>query len=216
MKADEVAHYLQNNPQFFEQYADLMSQVAIPHPHSGRAISITERQMLALRDKNRQLEAKLTELIGFGEENDVISEKLHELTVALMRAETFAAVSRELHEYLGGAFSVPHVALRLWDVAALGEMQEQSLADTETREFTNTLKHPYCGPSTGLAALAWLGSGVRSLALIPLRQGAETLGLLTLGSEDVQRFYPEMGTLFLERIGELVSAALLRTLDRHP
>ena len=72
---DEVAHYLQNNPQFFEHYADLMAQVAIPHLHSGRAISITERQMLALRDKNRQLEAKLGELIGFGEDNDAISER---------------------------------------------------------------------------------------------------------------------------------------------
>ncbi|MBP9713219.1 MAG: DUF484 family protein [Sterolibacterium sp.] len=216
LDANDVAAYLKAHPDFFNLYADLLAQIVITDPHNGRAISITERQLSALRDRNKQLEAKLAELIRFGEENDVISEKLHELTVALMRAETFAAVSRELHEYLGGAFSVPHVALRLWDVAALGEMQEQSLADTETREFTNTLKHPYCGPSTGLAALAWLGSGVRSLALIPLRQGAETLGLLTLGSEDVQRFYPEMGTLFLERIGELVSAALLRTLDRHP
>ena len=74
MKSDEVAQYLQDNPQFFEDYADLMSRVVIPHPHGGRTISITERQMLSLRDKNRQLEAKLGELLQFGEENDVISE----------------------------------------------------------------------------------------------------------------------------------------------
>jgi uncharacterized protein YigA (DUF484 family) len=216
LDANDVAAYLKAHPDFFNLYADLLAQIVITDPHNGRAVSITERQLGALRDRNKQLEAKLAELIRFGEENDVISEKLHELTVALMGAETFAAVSRELHESLGGAFAVPHVALRLWDMGALATPEgqpEPSRADAETRNFAATLKHPYCGPSSGLAALAWLGSGVRSLALVPLRQGTETIGLLTLGSEDIQRFYPEMGTLFLERIGELVAAALLRTLD---
>ena len=107
MKADEVAHYLQNNPQFFEQYADLMAQIAIPHPHGGRAISITERQMLTLRDKNRQLEAKLGELIGFGEENDAISDKMHRLGVALISAYTFPAVMHTLGYHLKEDFAVP-------------------------------------------------------------------------------------------------------------
>jgi uncharacterized protein YigA (DUF484 family) len=34
--------------------------------------------------------------------------------------------------------------------------------------------------------------------------------MLALASEDIARFYPEMGTLYLKRIGEMVSAALLR------
>ena len=57
MKSEEVAKYLLDNPQFFEEHADFMSRMVIPHPHGGRTISITERQMLSLRDKNKQLEA---------------------------------------------------------------------------------------------------------------------------------------------------------------
>ena len=89
---EDVADYLKNNPGFFEQYADLMAQIFLPHPHGGRAVSLAERQMLTLREKNRATESKLAELIAFGEENDAISEKVHRLSVALIAAETFQAV----------------------------------------------------------------------------------------------------------------------------
>ncbi len=213
LDANDVAAYLKAHPDFFNLYADLLAQLVITDPHNGRAISITERQLGALRDRTKQLEAKLAELIRFGEENDAISEKLHQMTVALVGAEKFSAVVHQLQDHLGGAFAVPHVALRLWEIGALEGLTELSPADEDTKKFAAGLKHPYCGPSTGLEALAWLGSGVRSLALIPLRRGNETIGLLTLGSEEAQRFYPEMGTMFLTRIGELAAAAVLRTLE---
>ena len=66
MKSQEVLSYLQENPQFFEEHAELLSNISIPHPHSGRTISITERQMVSLREKNRKLENKLGELLRFG------------------------------------------------------------------------------------------------------------------------------------------------------
>jgi uncharacterized protein YigA (DUF484 family) len=34
--------------------------------------------------------------------------------------------------------------------------------------------------------------------------------LLVLASEETRRFYPEMGTLYLERLGQLIGAALVR------
>lgn len=100
MKSEEVALYLQNNPQFFEEHAELISHIVIPHPHGGRTISITERQMLTLRDKNRQLESKMGELLQFGEENDVISEKMHRLGVAVIAAGTFQSVLHTLNFHL--------------------------------------------------------------------------------------------------------------------
>jgi uncharacterized protein YigA (DUF484 family) len=36
------------------------------------------------------------------------------------------------------------------------------------------------------------------------------VGLLVMASDDEKRFYPEMGTVFVKRIGELTSAALTR------
>lgn len=216
MKADEIARYLQDNPKFFDEYADLLAQLYIPHPHGGRAISITERQILTLREKARLLESKLGELIRFGEENDAIGEKVHRLATTLVGARDFAAVRRLLLTHLGEDFAVPHVAFRLWGLPAQAGAAEFDAVSEQTRIFAAGMNHPYCGANAGFEAAAWFGEGgehVRSLALVALRREAETVGLLALGSEDVQRFYPEMGTLYLGHIGDLASAALLRTCE---
>src|SRR5262245_21178269 len=77
MDATAVARYLKENPAFFEDYADLIAEIFVPHPHGGHAIPIAERQIVTLREKNADLESRLRGLIGFGAENDAISEKLH-------------------------------------------------------------------------------------------------------------------------------------------
>jgi len=218
LAAKDVAQFLKDHPDFFNQYADALAQLMIPDPHGGRAVSITERQMGALRDQVKRLEAKLAELIRFGEENDALLAKTHRLVVALTAAADSSAVLRVLYAHLGGDFDVPHVAVRLWGTAARAgdpaapEFTPMSVA---AHEFAATLARPYCGAGSGPDVQGWFGERgvhVRSLALVGLKSGDETFGLLALGSEDPQRFYPEMGTLYLERIGEVSAAALYRTL----
>jgi uncharacterized protein YigA (DUF484 family) len=216
MKSEEVAQYLQNHPQFFEDHAELMGKIVLSHPHSGRAISITERQMLMLRDKNKQLESKLGELIQFGEENDAISEKMHRLGVAMIAAATFQSVLHTLNFHLRDDFAIPHVALRLWDRPPhAAELPEFADVGEELQVFAETLSQPYCGSTTGFQTTFWFGeaaSHLRSQALIAMRNGGGTIGMIALGSEETQRFYAGMGTLYLERLGEMASAALARVL----
>jgi len=212
--AAAVARYLQANPDFFERNADLLAHMYVPHPLGGRAISLTERQMLTLREKNRALEGKLGELIQFGEENDGISEKVHRLCVALIAAETFQAVIHLLNFHLRDDFAVPHVALRLWDKPeGIEDLPEFAAVSEELQVFAETLARPYCGSTAGFGTASWFGEyadHIRSQALIALRNGGGTMGMIALGSEDAQRFYADMGTLYLERLGEMVSAALAR------
>ena len=216
MKSDEVAQYLQDHPQFFEEHAELMSHMVIPHPHGGRTISITERQMLSLRDKNKQLEVKMNELLQFGEENDSISEKMHRLGVAMIAAASFQSVLHTLNFHLRDDFSIPHVALRLWNRPDnADELPEFTEVSAELQAFAETLGQPYCGSTSGFETSSWFGDAskqVRSQALIAMRNGGGTIGMIALGSEDAQRFYAGMGTLYLERLGEMASAALARVL----
>jgi len=218
LAAEDVAQYLKDHPDFFNQHADTLAQIAIPNPHEGRAVSITERQMGNLRDQVRRLENKLAELIRFGEENDALLTKTHRLVVALTGASDDVAVLRTIYAHLGGDFAVPHVAVRLWGAdfpscdPAAPEFTPMSVT---AHEFAAALKRPYCGAGNSPDTLCWFGecgAHLRSVALVPLRRGEETFGLLALGSEEAQRFYPEMGTLYLERIGEVVAAALARTI----
>lgn len=212
--AVEVARYLQANPDFFDQHAELLAHMYVPHPLGGRAISLTERQMLTLRDKNKQLEAKMAELIQFGEANDAISEKVHRLAVGLIATETFQSVIHLINFHLRDDFSVPHVALRLWDKPDhVEDLPEFAAVSEELQAFAETLARPYCGSTSGFGTSSWFGEHsdrIRSQALIALRNGGGTIGMIALGSEDPQRFYADMGTLYLERLGEMVSAALAR------
>ena len=213
MKSEDVARYLHEHPEFFNQYADMLALITLPDPHNGRAVSITERQLLNLRDKVRALEAKLVELISFGEENDAISNKVHGLGVALISATDRATVVRALYSHLGGAFAVPHVTLRLWG-AGQGDGHEFDAVSDAAKVFAANLQRPYCGAVTGQESLAWFGESathLRSMTQVPLRTVAgNCFGLLVLASEEAHRFYPELGTLYLERIGEMAAAALLR------
>ena len=213
MNAEDVAQYLQQNPDFLVEHGELFSRLAVPHPqHEGQVISLGERQQHALRDKIRLLEAKLAELIAFGEENDEISEKVHRLALALLEAGRFDVVRQALIGSLQEDFAVPHVALRLWG-GAMGRAETEFMAVSEAaRAYAESLRHPHCGTPDNLEVLAWFGEAalhVRSVALMPLRRHGQVFGLLALGSAEGERFYPGMGTLYLGRIGELAAAALL-------
>jgi uncharacterized protein YigA (DUF484 family) len=208
MDAKDVAQFLKANPQFFDQNPQLLESILVPHPHGGRAIPLTERQLLGLREKLRQLEGKLGEFVRFGEDNDAIGEKVHRFSVALLAARDAAAATQALYFHLREDFAVPHVALRVWGKALPGE--EGAPVEADAREQAEAMGAPYCGPAAGSPFVAWFGDArehVRSVALIPLGQ-TRAVGLLALGSEDPQRFYAEMGTLYLRRIGELTAGAL--------
>ncbi|MBX3666245.1 MAG: DUF484 family protein, partial [Burkholderiales bacterium] len=148
--------------------------------------------------------------IQFGEENDVISEKVHRLALALIGARDLAALRHAVDFNLREDFSVPHVALRLWHPAAADAGVSEA-----TKVFAAGLVHPHCGPLAMADTAAFFGESaplLKSYAYVALR-GADCFGLLALASEDAQRFYPEMGTLYLTRIGEIVAACLRRHLE---
>ena len=218
MNSDEVGQYLKDNPkvlvevftQLSEAHPELLESINVPHPYGGHAIPLSERQTLSLREKVKLLEGKLSELIQFGEENDAISEKVHRVSSALLGAKNFAAVVHALYFHLREDFAVPHVALRLWGQSLLDGTLEGAPVSDEQRALVGTMGAPQCGPAEGSAFLPWFRESaehVRSIALVPLGT-TKAFGMLALGSEDPHRFFPEMGTLYLRRIGELAAAAL--------
>ena len=208
MKAEEVARYLQDNPQFFEDHADTLAQINLPHPHGGRTISLSERQLLALREKNKELEKKLHEMISFAEENDALQHKVHEFVVALFGMRDLATLQEMVPHLLRDIFAIPHTALHLW---------QTSPPSAEVLAFADSQLQPVCLHHPTHETAAWFGehaSQLHSYAYLPLRAGtADTLGLLVIASEDKQRFYPGMGTVFLQRIADAVASATQPYLD---
>ena len=209
MTPESVAGFLTSHPEFFEEYAEVIADIHIPHPHGGRAISISERQILALRQRTKKLESRLREIIRFGEENDAIGDKVHRLALALIAARDLQTLAHAVNFHLREDFAVPHVVLRAW--GADGEAVESLGAASESlRTFASSLAAPLCGPATAETEPLFGESAplLKSFSFIPLRDGEALTGLLALASEDPQRFYPEMGTMYLKRIGDMIAAAL--------
>ncbi len=209
MKTEEIARYLAAHPEFFDQFPHLLTDIRFSHPHDGRAIPIAERQILNLRDKVALLENKLVELIRFGEENDVISQKMHYIASATMSAHDLDTLIHALYLNLREDFDIPHALIRIWQ--GTGSGPEFAPCTEDLINWVSNMPHPQCGAYLHEEALSWLGDTalLRSYAAVPLKHN-ETLGVLILASEDAQRFYPQMGTLYLQRLGELIASGVQR------
>ncbi|MDZ4200680.1 MAG: DUF484 family protein [Gallionella sp.] len=202
MRAEEVAQYLHDNPEFFEEHIDLLIQITLPHPHGGRTVSLGERQLVALREKNKELEKKLHELLEFAKENDALQHKVHEFATSLFSARDIPTLQEMVPHLLREIFAVPHTALHLWQIAP---------PSVEVLSFTDAQAQPVCLHQAAHDTAAWFGEAgkqLHSFAYLPLHAGSESIGLLVMASEDKQRFYPGMGTMFLQRIADAVSSAL--------
>ena len=215
MQPENIADFLTRHPNFFNDFPTLLADLHIPHPHGTHAVSMSERQLIAMRDKVRMLENKLAELIQFGEENDGISDKLHALTLALLAARTPQDLVATLALHLREGFAVPHHAVRAWNLAADAVPGLSDAVSQATRDSVAAMAQPVCGALAINEASDWFGEvspHLRAFACIPLRPatGAAPVGLLVLASEEARRFYAGMGTLYLERLGQLVGAALER------
>jgi uncharacterized protein YigA (DUF484 family) len=215
LQADDIAHYLARHQDFFEQHPQLLSQMQLPHPHDGQAISLVERQSLMLRERVKALESRVAEMVRHGQENDAIAKKLTSWVRSLLSETDAAALPATLIDELKRIFEIPYAALRLWSTKpGLATLECARAVEGDTITFANSMRVPFCGSNVGFEAASWLGPDgvVKSVALLPLRVGAdpETFGMLVLGSADADRFHSSMGTAFLERIGELASAALAR------
>jgi len=211
----EVAQYLENNPLFFSNHSSLLAAMHLPNPHGSGTVSLAERQQVAQRDKIRQIERKYNELLQFGIENDDISKKVHSLTLALLNATNLTEILNAANTNLKNDFDIAGIKVILWaepknnDDASHVAFEE---IDDISKAWAEGLIDPYCGalPNVNLSSIK-INDEVKSYAITPLEVGIP-VGLLAIASNDEKRFYPEMGTVFVKRIGELLSAALSRHL----
>ena len=213
----DVAAWLKATPDFFMDHADVFSAMRIPHPQGGHAISMVERQLISLRERNTQLEKQLSELIGYGQHNDGLIEKLHRLTLALLRAPNARVTLDVVNESMRSDFAIPFSAVRWWGgQIAESDLEASTVCSPEFRSYIGGLDRPYVGPNAAHESRYWLAdteSTAQSFAYVPLSDGG-VAGVLMLASADGGRFTPDMATDVLTRLAHLTSAALARFVTR--
>ncbi|MDR3387402.1 MAG: DUF484 family protein [Rudaea sp.] len=215
LTAMEVASYLRRHPEFLAEFPDIALTLAMPR-EQGATTSLASYQLEVLRDKNRELNRRLHELIEIAAENEQLMVRVHSLTVALMREHTLGGSVRRVVAGLTEDFHTDLVRLVLFRNASaeLPSADWLILAAGGARElpaFAEFIKRnePLCGrlQQDKLDALFGAHAGsVLSTVLMPI----DGVGMLAIGSHDANRFHPGMGTVFLKLIGEAIAAAVAR------
>lgn len=218
LDSHRVAQYLADTPHFFEEHAGLLGQVQLASAHTGRAISLQERQMEVMREKYKALELRLADLMRLGQENDVLANKFQSWTQVLLLARNDVDLPHVLISGLRTIFDMPYATLRLWGVAPdFTHAWFAQEVPEDAQIFARSLTVPYCGANNDFETVRLLEDAelVQSAAILPLRLGIGTdaFGLLILGSPDAQRFTEDMATDFLSNLGTTASAALNCLLD---
>lgn len=221
MDESGVREFLLGNPDFFRRHQDLLQVLKLPH-ESGKAVSLVERQVGLLREKLRASERKLGELVQVARDNEQLFDKIRQLTLALLDAESLDELGQALEERFRADFQTDAGGLiLLTDDEATQRGNTRCLNRTQLAEAAPrfaALREATGGPlrDNEIEALFPLHDArIQSAMVAPVftdgKEDGDAVALLVLGSADRGYFHDRLGTSFLEYI----RAVLGRTLARH-
>lgn len=216
LSEDSISDYLKRHPDFFERHGSLVLGLKLPHRAGGASISLVERQVSMLRQRNAQLERQLKDLVAVAKQNDALVEKIHQLCLKLMRAQSLGLRLEQLETGLREDFAAERAVLVLFPAAPEGAVREGFVRRLDTdevdvRPFATFLRaaKPRCGPLRDRQKNIFGrdADAITSAAFVPL--GPESsLGFLIIGSRDPDHFHPGKRMDFLARLGEVLAVAL--------
>ncbi|SFA39014.1 DUF484 family protein [Metapseudomonas otitidis] len=214
LDSESVAAYLRQHPEFFVDHEELIPELRIPH-QPGEAVSLVERQVKLLRERNIEMRHRLSQLMDVARDNDRLFDKTRRLVLDLLDANTLEEVVGAIEDSLRHEFQVPFVSLILFSDSTLPV--GRSVSSAEAHQAIGGLLvagKTICGVLRA-HELEFLfgaeeGAKVGSAAVVSLNHQGQH-GLLAIGSPDPQHYKSSLGTLFLSYIAEV----LARVLPRH-
>jgi uncharacterized protein YigA (DUF484 family) len=214
----DVADYLGRHPDFFERHLPLLRRLEIPHQAGSTAVSLVERQVAVLRQRNDELERKLTDLFEVARANNELVDNIHALAIKFVRTRGVDARLEALENALREDFGAERAVLLLFADEAKPTPERPGFVKTIDREdaalksFSTFLRsaRARCGPLRDKQKELLFGreaDSINSAAMVPIGRGVR-YGFLTVGSKDANQFHPGQRVDFLGRLGELVALAL--------
>jgi len=214
----DIAEYLRRHPDFFERHDKLLLGLRLPHSRNGATVSLVERQVAMLRQRNGRLEQRLKGLVEIAKFNDALVAKIHRLSLRLLAARSTAGVFELVETTLREQFAADRAALVVYEdtFAAASADGRFALAfrrdDPALKPFATFLEaaRTRCGRLRERQKSLLFGSDDEaqgSAAMVPLGAAAR-YGFLVIYNSSVDHFNPGKSTDFLDQLGELIAAAL--------
>jgi hypothetical protein len=181
---EEIAEWLKANPEFFRRNGDLLAALRLPHS-TGVAVSLIERQVEVLREKNQTAESRLAELVTIARSNEQLAAKIPAAR-RLICAPTRCAVLRR-SKCFREEFDTGHRAVAVQGQRGVGAdlrfVRHVSADDSNLNGFENLLAtgRPRCGQIRDSQREFIFGpdsASIGSVALVPLAGADASAGLL--------------------------------------
>ncbi|MCV6639624.1 DUF484 family protein [Candidatus Albibeggiatoa sp. nov. NOAA] len=213
---EDVESYLYQHPKFFNNHADLLAAMEIPHER-GDAVSLVERQLSVLREENQRLQSQFGELVNIAKENEGLNQRIQGILLNLAQANSLEELFDNLYETLHAEFKTDAITVRLFEVSENHEREEFVEYDAQVFHLFESIlsgSHTVCGQlEAAQKDYLFAEQDITSAVLIPL--GApKARGILAMGSQEISRFHSGMSTDLLKYMGELIGQ-LLQLWLRH-
>lgn len=212
-----IISYLKEDPVFFTRHPEILESLELPH-ESGKAVSLIERQVSVLRERNLEMRQRLNGLLDSARANDKLFEKTKRLVLTVLEAKDLDGVVEALYYSLGNDYAV-----EFYNLTFLGNNAEYPVANAnvvgleEANHSIGTLlrnNRAICGvlrPEELQFLFGNSAAQIGSVAAVPLNHG-HTFGILAIGNSDPQHYRSSMGTLFLSYIAEILNRVCPRLL----
>jgi len=210
--ATDLADFLQNNPNIFQQHPELLELVTLID--SRGTASLLERQVAMLKERLRQFQSQQSELVEVARENEQISNSFSDVICQLISFKNLSEFAAEFPKILRNTFKIDCVAVKTIKSSERSELDQQAYADTLRRLINNRAVCDNRWPNNimNLFFDSSADTKIASAALIPMRssESSNVLGVLALGSVDAERYTNDLGTAHLDRLGLMSGICLAR------
>ena len=216
--AEQVAQYLQENPDFFINRDSLLAEITLPH-ESGKAISLLERQVKVLRERSIESRHTLNTLLENAKYNDQLFNVTRALILALLMENDVSQIASATEANLNTQPGIDASSVILFSSDDLNNVENTRI---ESADFLHDVfptlirdRKTLCKnieKQTANFLFPHYGTGVRSVALCPIGRD-RMLGVLAIGNKAQDYFNADLDTMFLDFIGEVLESIILRKIN---
>ncbi|OED44396.1 hypothetical protein ACH42_07670 [Endozoicomonas sp. (ex Bugula neritina AB1)] len=217
LNPEEVAEFLKNNSDFFVNRDDLLLTLTLPHQR-GDTISLVERQIALLRERNLDYRHHLNNLSVTAHDNEQTFQRMRQLVLALLESRDLDQVIEVMHDSLAHDFAIDIHSLVLFSEKPMSLPVRVEHVDVATATLGDMVsKGKAISGRFSDEQVAFLfpeqTDDVGSVAIIPLSYALNDptqLGVLALASKDPKHFQAGMGTEFIQYLGDVLSRVLVQ------
>ena len=230
MTKDEIAVYLSDHPDFFNDYPDLLGKIKsiddqdIPIRQSN-TLSLSGRLIKRVNEDKEKLKSQLEWFVEVSRANEEIHQHLFEIERLILKSTQLDQMVKQLGEAISLRFKIPYILLYLVDDA--DHYMEHKLEERFSKrldgllsfvdQFTiNTwfngkpkpvLNSEIKTPSK-VFDQTWNTKNIQSECIIPIINRGDVCGAIALGATKPRHFHNGLRTEYLERMAERLAIAI--------